>query len=237
MKVATPPSDGRTPGCARPASLVAVCLLLVCLVWAIFGQTRNHDFINFDDNVYVSENPHVTGGLTRDSISWAFRTFQACNWHPLVWLSHELDGELYGSRPGGHHLTNVVLHTLTAIGLFLALIQLTSAFWRSAAVAAFWAAHPQRVESVAWIAERKDVLSGLLRVSQLSSEDDVPLLSTRAAALAECGRIPEAVAVAEHGRAMARAKADGNAAEGFERQLAAFAAGRAYREVPSLPTL
>ena len=169
MKVATPPTDGRTPGRARPASLVAVCLLLVCLVWAIFGQTRNHDFINFDDNVYVSENPHVTGGLTRGSIPWAFRTFQACNWHPLVWLSHELDGELYGTRPRGHHLTNVVLHSLTAIGLFLALIQLTSAFWRSAAVAAFWAAHPQRVESVAWIAERKDVLSGLFFVLTLAA--------------------------------------------------------------------
>jgi hypothetical protein len=108
-----------------------------------------------------------TGGhLTQDadSIPWAFTTFHAGNWHPLTWLSHEQDGELYGARPAGHHLGRVALPAFVAVVLFLALFQLTSAFWRRAAAAAFWAVHPQRVESVAWVAERKDVLSGLFFV-------------------------------------------------------------------------
>ena len=107
------------------------------------------------------ENPVVARGLTFKGIVWAFTSIHAANWHPLTWLSHMLDCQLYGLHPGGHHLTNVLLHTATVIALFLVLRQMTGAFWRSAFVAAVFAIHPLRVESVAWVAERKDVLSGL----------------------------------------------------------------------------
>ena len=107
------------------------------------------------------DNPVVARGLTLKGIVWAFTGVHAANWHPLTWLSHELDCQLYGLHPGGHHLTNVLLHTATVIALFLVLRQMTGALWRSAFVAAVFAIHPLRVESVAWVAERKDVLSGL----------------------------------------------------------------------------
>ncbi len=139
----------------------AVCLVLAAITFAVFGQTLRHEFVNFDDNVYVYDNPVVARGLTRNGIVWAFTSIHASNWHPLTWLSHMLDCQLYGLHPGGHHLTNVFLHTATVIALFLVLRQMTGAFWRSAFVAAVFAIHPLRVESVAWVAERKDVLSGL----------------------------------------------------------------------------
>ena len=126
-----------------------------------FGQTLTHEFIDFDDNDYVYDNPVVARGLTLKGIVWAFTSFHAANWHPLTWLSHELDCQFYGLNPAGHHLTNVLLHTATVIALFLVLRQMTGALWRSAFVAAVFAIHPLRVESVAWVAERKDVLSGL----------------------------------------------------------------------------
>jgi len=138
----------------------AVCLFLAAITFAVFGQTLGHEFVNFDDNVYVYENPVVAGGLTFKGIVWAF-SFHAANWHPLTWISHMLDCQLYGLHPAGHHLTNVILHTATVIALFLVLRQMTGALWRSAFVAAVFAIHPLRVESVAWVAERKDVLSGL----------------------------------------------------------------------------
>ena len=103
----------------------------------------------------------VARGLTFKGVAWAFTRAHAFNWHPLTWLSHMLDCQLYGLHPGGHHLTNVLLHTATVIALFLVLRQMTGALWRSAFVAAVFAIHPLRVESVAWVAERKDVLSGL----------------------------------------------------------------------------
>ncbi len=137
-----------------------VCLVLAAITFAVFGQTLHHEFVNFDDRDYVYENPVVARGLTLKGIAWAF-SCHAYNWHPLTWLSHELDCQLYGLNPGGHHLTNVLLHTATVIVLFLVLRQMTGALWRSAFVAAVFAIHPLRVESVAWIAERKDVLSGL----------------------------------------------------------------------------
>ncbi len=137
---------------------------MVIITFAIFGQTLHHEFVDFDDNQYVYENPMVTGGLTLKGIVWAFTHFGAANWHPLTWLSHMLDCQLYGLNPGGHHLTNVLLHTATVILLFLVLRQMTGALWRSAFVAAVFAIHPLRVESVAWVAERKDVLSGLFFV-------------------------------------------------------------------------
>jgi protein O-mannosyl-transferase len=139
----------------------AVCLVLAAITFAVFGQTLTHEFVDFDDNHYVYENPVVTQGLTLNGIAWAFTGAHASNWHPLTWLSHMLDCQLYGLHPGGHHLTNVLLHTATVIVLFLVLRQMTGALWRSAFVAAVFAIHPLRVESVAWVAERKDVLSGL----------------------------------------------------------------------------
>jgi len=130
-------------------------------VIAVFGQTVNHKFITFDDAQYVSENPYVNRGLTAEGIAWAITTYHASNWHPLTWLSHALDCQFYGVKPGGQHLTSMLLHAAAAAVLFLALRRMTKAIWPSAWVAAVFAIHPLRVESVAWVAERKDVLSGL----------------------------------------------------------------------------
>ena len=134
------------------------------MTFAVFGQTLTHGFVDYDDSAYVYENPVVAQGLSHRGLVWAFSGVHAHNWHPLTWLSHELDCQWYGLHPGGHHLTNVLLHTATVIVLFLVLRQMTGAFWRSAFVAAVFAIHPLRVESVAWVAERKDVLSGLFFV-------------------------------------------------------------------------
>src|SRR5208282_3315916 len=141
-----------------------LCLVLAAITFTVFGQTLHHEFIDFDDNLYVYDNPVVARGLTFEGIVWAFTQIHASNWHPLTWLSHMLDCQFYGLCPGGHHLTNVLLHTATVILLFLVLRQMTGALWRSAFVAAVFAIHPLRVESVAWVAERKDVLSGLFFV-------------------------------------------------------------------------
>jgi tetratricopeptide (TPR) repeat protein len=139
----------------------AVCGLLALLVLVVFCSTCGYEFVNFDDDEYVYENDHVRAGLTIQGIAWALTAFHASNWHPLTWLSHMLDCQLYGMNPGGHHLTNVFLHAAAAIVLFLTMKRMTGAMWPSAWVAAVFAIHPLRVESVAWVAERKDVLSGL----------------------------------------------------------------------------
>ena len=139
----------------------AVCLVLAAITFVVFGQTAGFRFVNYDDDKYVYDNPVVAQGLTFKGIVWAFTSIHASNWHPLTWLSHELDCQLYGLNPAGHHLTNVLLHTATVITLFLVLRQMTGVLWRSAFVAAVFAIHPLRAESVAWVAERKDVLSGL----------------------------------------------------------------------------
>ena len=110
--------------------------------------------------IYVTANPHVQGGLTWEGVKWAFLNPVCCNWHPLTVLSHMLDCQLFGLKPWGHHLTNVLLHALNAVLVFVLLRQMTGATWRSLLVAALFALHPLRVESVAWVAERKDVLSG-----------------------------------------------------------------------------
>jgi tetratricopeptide (TPR) repeat protein len=138
-----------------------LCLGLAAMVWLVFGQTVHHQFINLDDGAYVYKNPQVFRGLTSEGIIWAFTQSHAANWHPLTWLSHMLDCQLYGLSPGGHHLTNVLLHAANAILLFLVLRQMTGSLWRSVFVAALFAIHPLRVESVAWVSERKDLLSGL----------------------------------------------------------------------------
>jgi protein O-mannosyl-transferase len=139
----------------------AVCLVLAAITFAVFGQTLAHGFVNYDDDKYVYENPVVAMGLTLKGTLWALTYGEIGHWHPLTWLSHMADCQVYGLNPGGHHLSNVLLHAATVILLFLVLRQMTGALWRSAFVAAVFAIHPLRVESVVWIAERKDVLSGV----------------------------------------------------------------------------
>ncbi len=136
-----------------------ISLVLLVATLAAFGQVRNHAFLNFDDDVYVTANRHVQSGLTLESVTWAFTRMHAGFWHPLTWLSHMLDCQLYGLNPSGHHLTNLVFHIASTLLLFLILKRMTGALWRSGLVAALFALHPLRVESVAWVAERKDVLS------------------------------------------------------------------------------
>jgi protein O-mannosyl-transferase len=148
---------------------LAVCCFLLLAVGLVFGRTVCYDFVNFDDDHYVYDNPHVTRGLDARGVVWAFTSGEASNWHPLAWLSHMLDCEIYGLNPGGHHLTNVLLHAASAILLFLVLLRMTGDLWPSAFVAAVFAVHPLRVESVAWIAERKDVLSGFLFMLTLAA--------------------------------------------------------------------
>jgi tetratricopeptide (TPR) repeat protein len=138
---------------------IAACLLLVVATLAVYGQLRNHQFINYDDNSYVYNNPLVQAGLTLKGLTWAFTTTSAGNWHPLTWLSHMLDCQLFGLNPGDHHLTNLVFHIANSLLLFLWLLYLTPSLGCSFMVAALFALHPMHVESVAWVAERKDVLS------------------------------------------------------------------------------
>ena len=139
----------------------AVCLVLAAITFAVFGQTAGFEFVNYDDNSYVYENPVVARGLTLKGAVWALTYGEIGHWHPLTWLTHMADCQVYGLWAGGHHLTNVALHAVAAVLLFLALREMTGSLWRSAFVAAVFAIHPLRVESVAWIAERKDVLSGV----------------------------------------------------------------------------
>jgi len=139
-----------------------ICLGLVALVWAVFGQTLGHDFINYDDNDYVYANEIVKAGITSHGVVLAFlHAAPTANWHPLTIISHMLDCEFYGLDPAGHHFTNVLLHAIGTILLFLLICHMTRALWRAAFVAAVFAIHPLHVESVAWVAERKDVLSGI----------------------------------------------------------------------------
>ncbi len=138
-----------------------ISLLLVALVFAVFGQTMRHAFINYDDQEYVFGNAFVVKGLTLPGIRWAFHGPHSFNWHPLTSISHMLDCQVFGLNAGGHHLTSVLLHALGAALLFVALTKLTDQLWPSAFVALLFAIHPLRAESVAWIAERKDVLSGV----------------------------------------------------------------------------
>ncbi len=136
-------------------------MFLVVSVFAIYWQTRGHAFIEYDDQIYLFENPHVRSGLSLENIQWAFSSVYAANWHPLTWISHMLDVELFGMNPAGHHLTSVFLHAVNAVLLFTLMSRITGALWKSALVAALFALHPLHVESVAWVAERKDVLSTL----------------------------------------------------------------------------
>ena len=162
--IASPTGNARLPETqsGNGWQTAAVCLFLTAIVWIVFGQTLHHDFVNFDDDVYVYANPAITPGLSWHGISWAFTHANGpLEWLPLTAISRMLDCQLYGLHPGGHHLTNVLLHNATVILLFLVLRKMTGVFWPAAFVAAVFAIHPLRVESVAWVTERKDVLSGL----------------------------------------------------------------------------
>jgi tetratricopeptide (TPR) repeat protein len=158
-------------GMDRPGghSTVLICLGLTSLIWLVFGQTLRHQFVAYDDQNYVYGNPDVVAGFTANGLRAAFTEPHARNWHPLTTLSHMLDTELYGMHPAGHHFTSVLLHNGAALLLFLVLRQMTGRTWPSAFVAALFAIHPLRVESVAWIAERKDVLSALLFMLTLAA--------------------------------------------------------------------
>jgi len=142
-------------------TLIGISIFLIALTWAVFGQTGNYQFVNYDDPLYVLDNAHVRAGLTWRGIAWAFTHVHSQNWHPLTTMSHMLDCQLFGLNPGAHHLVNVFFHSIAAVLLFILLAQITNRIWASAFVAAVFAIHPLRVESVAWIAERKDVLSGV----------------------------------------------------------------------------
>ncbi len=136
-----------------------IVLVLVALNLAVYHQVLNFNFINYDDNIYVTHNPQVQTGINYRTLAYAFTDTRTANWHPLTMLSHALDWQLFGDRAGGHHWTNLILHILNTVLLFLLLNAMTGAIWRSALVAALFAVHPINVESVAWVAERKNVLS------------------------------------------------------------------------------
>jgi protein O-mannosyl-transferase len=138
---------------------VLICLALTLATFALYAPMLHHGFVILDDQVYVTENPHVTSGLAWTNVVWAFKTSAAANWHPLTWISHMADCQMFGLNAGGHHLVNLLFHIANTLLLFFWLNKLTGAMWRSAFVAALFAWHPLHVESVAWASERKDVLS------------------------------------------------------------------------------
>ena len=146
-----------------PKKYQALCvyLLLALVTIAVFWQVGSCDFISYDDSRYIRDNEHVNTGLSWENVIWAFTKSYASNWHPLTWLSHMLDCQLFGMAPAGHHLTNLLLHVANTLLLFAVLKRMTGAVWRSVFVAAAFAIHPLHIESVAWVAERKDVLSTL----------------------------------------------------------------------------
>src|SRR5580692_6674427 len=152
-------SNARLPRAWDRRALL-ICAVLAVVTFFVYAPVLNSDFVNFDDHTYVTDNAPIQNGLTLSAITWAFTTGHASNWHPLTWISHMIDWQLYGAEhPGGHHLTNLLFHIANTLLLFVWLNRLTGKPWRSAVVAAFFAWHPLHVESVAWIAERKDVLS------------------------------------------------------------------------------
>lgn len=136
-----------------------ICVFLMITTLAVYWQVQDHKFLNYDDPAYVTDNSNVKKGLTSENVHWAFTTDHFSNWHPVTWLSHMLDYQIYGPHPKGHHLTNLLFHIANTLLLFLVLLRMTGALWQSGFVAALFALHPFNVESVAWIAERKNVLS------------------------------------------------------------------------------
>ncbi|HEX3747158.1 MAG TPA: tetratricopeptide repeat protein [Bryobacteraceae bacterium] len=168
VSAASKAAPAPAPASAVPAKLLAlICLLLAAAVVAIYAQTAGHGYVAYDDDQYVYQNHWVKAGLTAANIAWAFTTFFYANWHPLTWLSYMLDFSLWGENPGAQHLVNVAFHLGSALLLFVALARMTRRPWRAALVAALFALHPLRVESVAWISERKDVLSTFFQMLTL----------------------------------------------------------------------
>src|SRR5512143_2621785 len=149
---------------ARAMRSGAVAVGLVVLVTVLYGRSCRFEALDFDDAEYVFANSNVLAGLTWHGVGWALTAFHSANWHPLTWISHMSDIELFGPWPGPHHLVNAAFHAANAVVLFLVLRATTSAFWPSALVAALFAVHPLNVESVAWISQRKSVLSTLFLV-------------------------------------------------------------------------
>ena len=136
-----------------------ICLALALITFAVFYQVHGFAFVNYDDPDYVYKNPHIQAGITPETIKWALTTGYAANWHPVTWLSHTLDWQMFGSNAGGHHLVSLAFHIANILLLFFVFRKMTNAIWPSAFVAALFALHPLHVDSVAWVAERKDVLS------------------------------------------------------------------------------
>jgi tetratricopeptide (TPR) repeat protein len=158
----SPQSPKSSAGSQEKRAVILVCIGLAAMVLVVFGQSLRNGFVDLDDGVYVYANDYVPSGFTWTGIKWAFTNCQPAGiWHPLTWLSLMLDSQVYGLNPCGFHFTNALLHAAATVLLFLALNQMTGTLWRSAFAAAIFAVHPLRVESVAWVAERKDVLSGL----------------------------------------------------------------------------
>ena len=144
---------------SKNRQILLIYLFLILTTLTAFGQVGNHEFVNFDDNVYITDNLHIRNGVSLQGLCWAFTTGHATNWHPLTWISHMLDIQLFGLKAQWHHLTNLLFHIANVLLLFFVLHRMTKALWQSAFVAALFALHPLHVESVAWISERKDVLS------------------------------------------------------------------------------
>ncbi len=155
------------PATYKPWQVAVVCLILALSTLITFQGVRHNGFLTYDDMDYVAQNRDVHHGITIESIEWAFTTRRVSNWHPLTWISHMVDWSLYGNNPAGHHLTNLFLHTANAILLFLLLLYMTGFLARSAMVAFLFALHPAHVESVAWLAERKDVLCAFFFLATL----------------------------------------------------------------------
>ena len=162
-------SPGARGQVASVGATIFIYLLLAGITWSVFGQTLGHEFVNFDDDLYVYDAHEISGGITINGIQAAFTHLQAHNWHPLTTISHMLDCQLYGLKAGGHHFTSVLLHTVVVLLLFRVLRQMTGAVWKSAMVAALFAVHPLHVESVAWVSERKDVLSAVFFLLMLGA--------------------------------------------------------------------
>jgi protein O-mannosyl-transferase len=148
----------KTPEIKRSSDALIIVFLTISIL-VVYWQVRTFEFISFDDYLYVRDNPHIIQGLSLTNIKWAITSLYAANWHPLTWLSHMTDGELFGLKPGMHHFTNVFFHIANTLLLFYFLRRMTDDVWKSAIVAALFALHPLHVESVAWVSERKDVLS------------------------------------------------------------------------------
>ncbi|MEY4917416.1 MAG: hypothetical protein RL616_1329 [Verrucomicrobiota bacterium] len=166
-------------------------LLLGLVTLCVFWPAKDFDFLGYDDPGYFSENPNILGGVTAANVAWAFTSGDAANWHPLTWLSLMLDAEIFGHGPAGPHLTNILFHAANAALLFFLLLRLTGARWRSLLVAALFALHPLHVESVAWIAERKDVLSLFFELLAL-------LAYARWAQRGECGENKFGIGIKHH---------------------------------------